>query len=379
MISKDKHDPLFSIIVSVYNKRNYLPRLIECISKQTFADFELILVDASSTDGSFEYLGSISDDRIVLVKQPNLGVSVAKNFGVSIAKSNYLAFIDADDYWEHGYLEEINRLISEFPSHGAFISGYRRVFKEGYDNVQYDKAKECGVVERYFFRRLQGWGVHTSSVVIDREIFYKAGGFPFLLGSRTKLKSWLVDCRGTILAEIDLFCLESGSAEVNQNYLLIPKSLEGIDDLLIALPDIPAEDQFLHDTVAISTNYVFSSKVLSNWDGNVENQMTTIRHKPLVHPHLFSMCRSIGLSNIKVKTKDLKSYIRYLLLDFSRMSKNLEKDKLKKYISLHRLELYGVNSRFQLNSAVFLARISLRFNVIVSNMLFTGWLKRKKK
>ena len=379
MISKDKPDPLFSIIVSVYNKRDYLPRLMESISKQTFTRFELVLIDASSTDGSFEYLDNISDERVILINQPNLGVSVAKNYGVSVSKSKYIAFIDADDYWEHGYLEEIERLITEFSCHGVFISGYRRVLKEGYQNVQYDKTVERGVANRYFTRRLDGWGVHTSSVVIDREVFYKAGGFPFLLGSRNRCKSWLVDCSGNILSEIDLYCLESGSTVVDQNYLVIPASLEGVTDLLVAVPDMPGEDQFLHDTVAIFTDFVFSSKILSNWDGNVENQMTRIKDTPLVHPHLFSMCRAIGLEDIKVNKKDVKNYIRYLLVGFARRSSKLDKDILHKYISFHRIELYGINDRYQLNKVVYWARIIFRFNWMVNKMLDNPWLKRIKR
>jgi len=338
---------------------------MESISKQTFTRFELVLIDASSTDGSFEYLDNISDERVILINQPNLGVSVAKNYGVSVSKSKYIAFIDADDYWEHGYLEEIERLITEFSCHGVFISGYRRVLKEGYQNVQYDKTVERGVANRYFTRRLDGWGVHTSSVVIDREVFYKAGGFPFLLGSKNRGMSWLVDCSGTILSEINLFCLESGSTTIDKNYLVLPPSLEKVPNLLIAVPDMTAEDQFLHDTVATFTDFVFSSKILSNWDGNVSNQMTSIKDIPLVHPHLFSMCRTLGLVDATVNKNDVTKYIRYLLVDFSRMSSNLEEDILKKYIAFHRIELCGVHGRYQLNKTVWWAKLKIKFNMLV--------------
>lgn len=273
IILKKKSDLKFSIITSVYNKRKYLPRLIDSVMKQTFARFEMVLVDCS-TDGSFEYLNNISDKRFVVIKQPNLGISVAKNYGVYVSKSKYIAFIDADDFWEHDYLKEINKLIIDYPKERAFISGYRKILKHGNENVQYDEKKKRGLVDKYFSRRLDGWGVHTSSAVIERKIFYKAGGFPFLLGSKIKQKTWLVDCRGNILSQINFFILGSNLATINRRYLILPPSLKKVPDLQVDLPGTPGEDQFLHDTVATFTNFIFSSKILSNWDGDVMSQAT---------------------------------------------------------------------------------------------------------
>jgi len=88
-----------SIIVPVYNKENYLGSCIQSILSQSFEDFELILVNDGSTDGSgpkCDYYESI-DPRIQVFHQKNQGVSAARNLGINEASGNYIGFIDADD------------------------------------------------------------------------------------------------------------------------------------------------------------------------------------------------------------------------------------------------------------------------------------------
>lgn len=89
-----------SIIVPVYNVEKYLPRCIESILKQTYTNFECILID----DGSPDRCGRICDEyaerdkRIVVIHQKNKGVSAARNAGLDVAKGEYVGFVDSDDY-----------------------------------------------------------------------------------------------------------------------------------------------------------------------------------------------------------------------------------------------------------------------------------------
>lgn len=91
--------PFLSIIIPVYNKVNYLDSCIESIIAQSFTDFELILINDGSTDGSGDKCDDYSslDKRITVFHQSNQGVSTARNKGLSIAKGSYIGFIDADD------------------------------------------------------------------------------------------------------------------------------------------------------------------------------------------------------------------------------------------------------------------------------------------
>ncbi len=91
--------PIFSIIVSVYNYGEYLPKTIESVLSSTFSDYELIIVNDGSTDNSYEIMKSYAkkDRRIKLINQENQGLSIARNNAMQIAKGHYYWFVDADD------------------------------------------------------------------------------------------------------------------------------------------------------------------------------------------------------------------------------------------------------------------------------------------
>ena len=91
--------PFLSIIIPVYNKVNYLDSCINSILAQSFTDFELILINDGSTDGSGDKCDKYCDidRRIVVFHQSNKGVSAARNKGLSMANGSYVGFIDADD------------------------------------------------------------------------------------------------------------------------------------------------------------------------------------------------------------------------------------------------------------------------------------------
>lgn len=118
--------PEVSVVMPVYNVKEFLPRSIESVLNQTFIDFELILIDDGSTDGSGEVCDcySAKDRRVCVYHQDNAGVSAARNFGLLMARGGAIAFIDSDDSVEQEWLETLyNGLIVE----NAFLSvcGYK--------------------------------------------------------------------------------------------------------------------------------------------------------------------------------------------------------------------------------------------------------------
>jgi len=94
--------PKLSIIVPVYNVRQYIDKCIMSILNQTYTDYELILVDDGSIDGSGEVCDRYAknEDRIKVYHQDNQGQSVARNFALSIAKGDFVGFVDSDDWIE---------------------------------------------------------------------------------------------------------------------------------------------------------------------------------------------------------------------------------------------------------------------------------------
>ena len=87
----------FSVVVPLYNKENCIRMTLESEKKQSFKDYEVIVVDDGSTDRSIEEARKIKSENITIIHQQNQGVSVARNTGILHAQGQYIAFLDADD------------------------------------------------------------------------------------------------------------------------------------------------------------------------------------------------------------------------------------------------------------------------------------------
>ncbi|MDX2215649.1 MAG: glycosyltransferase [Oculatellaceae cyanobacterium bins.114] len=91
--------PLISVILPVYNGEKTIQRTVESVLKQTFTDFELLIINDGSSDRTLEIVNSMADPRIQLLSYPNSGVSASRNRGIALATGEFIAFIDADDLW----------------------------------------------------------------------------------------------------------------------------------------------------------------------------------------------------------------------------------------------------------------------------------------
>lgn len=123
--------PDVSIIVPIYNTEKYLKRCINSILSQSFKDFELLLIDDGSTDGSLQIIKEYEeyDKRVRIFSNKNQGPALTRNFGIDMAKSDYLMFIDSDDYIDQGYLADYFNAASQSNVDIA-IGGYKRVICE---------------------------------------------------------------------------------------------------------------------------------------------------------------------------------------------------------------------------------------------------------
>lgn len=108
-------DPLISIIIPVYNTGKYLPKCLDSVAAQTFTDFEVLMIDDGSTDGSGEICDQYSqfDNRFIAIHQTNQGVSASRNNGLKRARGNYIAFVDSDDYVHPQMLELLYKAIRQ--------------------------------------------------------------------------------------------------------------------------------------------------------------------------------------------------------------------------------------------------------------------------
>ena len=100
--------PHLSVIIPVYNAEKYLQQCMDSLVQQTLRDIEIICVDDGSTDNSFAILQEYAqrDSRIIVLQQKNSGAGIARNTGIRIAKGEYLAIVDSDDFFELDMLEK---------------------------------------------------------------------------------------------------------------------------------------------------------------------------------------------------------------------------------------------------------------------------------
>lgn len=121
-------DGLVSIIVPVYNVEKYIVETMSCVRSQTYQEWELLLVEDGSSDGTVEmitdYVEQTKDARIKLLKQPaNMGAARARNRGLAEARGRYIAYLDADDLWVPEKLEKELSFMQEKQAAFAF-TGY---------------------------------------------------------------------------------------------------------------------------------------------------------------------------------------------------------------------------------------------------------------
>lgn len=143
--------PLFSIIVPIYNAERYLRRCLGSLSQQQFGDFEVLMINDGSTDGSEELCRhyAAEDVRFRLINQENQGVSAARNAGLDYAKGTYLLFLDSDDYVDPSFTAEFRRLMSSGADLG--ISGYYECYEETGEQVAKDYGAGRKSVKEYLF------------------------------------------------------------------------------------------------------------------------------------------------------------------------------------------------------------------------------------
>lgn len=181
---QDTTKPLFSIIIPLYNKAQYINRAIVSVLSQTIRDFELIIVGGKSTDGGEDIALSYHDSRIRLIQESGIGVSSARNQGVSEAKSDMIAFLDADDEWKPEFLETILKLTKSFPNAGLYGTGYEMISLQTGARRTYSFRNcdgDCSLSNFYSIvnRDFGGWMfILTSAMVIPKSIYLEVGGFP---------------------------------------------------------------------------------------------------------------------------------------------------------------------------------------------------------
>ncbi|WP_191963470.1 glycosyltransferase family 2 protein [Pseudotamlana haliotis] len=189
--------PFFSIIIPLYNKAHHIKSTIESALDQTFEDFEIIVVNDGSTDGSESQVQAISDERITLHTKQNQGVAFARNFGVEKARAERIVFLDADDSWYPTHLEDLKALFLEYPDCGLYCKAYYKKEGKSLNPSKYNNLPTApnwkGIVKDYFDASIVNCVAWTSAVAMPKAVFNNLNGFDtkITMGAGEDIDLWM--------------------------------------------------------------------------------------------------------------------------------------------------------------------------------------------
>ena len=168
----------FSVIMPRYDKGAYVEKAIRSVLEQKYPHYELIVVNDGSKDDSAiiaeELLRDIPNAR--LINQVNAGVAVARNNGVAQSKGDYVCFLDADDWWDVSFLQEMQQFIKDYPEAGIWGTNYWYV-KKGKTHIAV--PCETGYINYpKLYADTSVMPLTSISVCIKKDIFNELGGFP---------------------------------------------------------------------------------------------------------------------------------------------------------------------------------------------------------
>lgn len=158
---------MISIIIPVYNKSNYIENTLQSVIKQTYKDWEAIVIDDGSTDNSAEKIRTLTDPRIHFYQQDNHGVSYTRNRGIHLAKGEFIALLDADDEWFPDYLETMIGLSAKYPNYSVFCVAQK-------DRPIHTLPDGISIITDYCTYPYIFW---TGSLFIKKEVYNEIGDF----------------------------------------------------------------------------------------------------------------------------------------------------------------------------------------------------------
>ena len=225
-----KEDISFSVVIPLYNKVSHIKNTINSVLKQNHLANEIIVVDDGSNDGSAELVEKTFGNRVFLIRQNNQGVSAARNRGISLACSEYIALLDADDMWSVHFLAELAQLAKVNPQADLLATAYQYIDQD--DRYSQPKIRVSKRAQNY---------IDKYRLIRDYFEIAASGDLPFCASSVAIRKSF-TECHG-----------------------LFPEG------------ESMGEDQWVWSNAAIYSNISYSPRALTFYNRSAENRACTKR------------------------------------------------------------------------------------------------------
>lgn len=169
--------PKVSVVITTYNRASFLEEAIISVLNQTYKDFELLILDNSSSDNTEDVVKKFKDRRIVYVRHEPMNISKARNLGIRKSRGEFVGFLDDDDEWLPPKLSSQLRLFDRLSSKmGMVYGGFLRVGSDGKVYEIFKPSLRGDIFERYLCN-LDPLTGSASNPLIRREVFDAVGGY----------------------------------------------------------------------------------------------------------------------------------------------------------------------------------------------------------
>ena len=174
---------LVSIIIPCYNAEKFIAETIQSVINQTYKNWELIIVNDGSTDSSLQKIEEFvnQEAKIKVFNKNNTGVSDSRNYGLKIAKGDFIAFLDADDVWHFDYLNKQLNLL-ELSSFELSYTACKLVDEKGRDLNKVIKGETAPSLEDFLIQKVN-YNTNPSGVVFNKICFDNLLGFDINLSN----------------------------------------------------------------------------------------------------------------------------------------------------------------------------------------------------
>lgn len=274
--------PKVSVVIPAYNAMTYLPDTLDSVLKQTFSDFEVLIIDDGSTDYIQAWIAhNAIDPRVRLIAQVNQGLSAARNTGIANAQGEYVAFLDADDLWEPTKLEKQVRYLNNNSVVGVVYNWISVIDAKGKPtgrvwggNIEGDVLTEL----------LQRNIIDCPSVLVRRKCFEDVGVFDRTLRSVEDWDMWIrIASRYPFaVTKESLVYYRQHASNMSKNWRVMEQAFHQVIEK--SFQSVPSDLQYLRNNSLGYANLCLAWKALQSKDKDCQLankfQQQAIAHYP---------------------------------------------------------------------------------------------------
>jgi glycosyltransferase involved in cell wall biosynthesis len=324
---------LISVIIPAYNAERTILETVKSVQKQTFSDFELIVINDGSTDQTLELVQSFEDERLKIFSYKNAGLPVARNRGISHATGEFIAFLDADDLWTPDKLELQLAALKQHPEAGLAYSW----------TCNMQEGKCVHIVEPRFegnvYANLLLWNFisNGSNPLIRRQVIESVGEFESTLQSGEDWDYWLrIAVRWSFIVVPKVHILYRLSSNSMSSKLEVMKAA-GITVLETAFCIAPPELQYLKNHSLSNVHQYYTEVYLRDINNNtgdvnqvIQNLWKAVRLYPQTLLSRYTQILVIKTLLIKLLSPEIVSMLMQFISTI-RKARKLQLQESKKF------------------------------------------------